>query len=66
MEGWKQEWYKLVDQFGYEALAETIVSILLEKSNIETETPFTFVGYNLDRVNVHRFDRTVCVSNDFS
>lgn len=65
-EKWKDgsKWYKL-DQFGYEALAETIVSILLEKSNIETETPFTFVRYNLDRVNVHRFDRTVCVSNDF-
>ena len=60
-EKWKDgsKWYKL-DQFGYEALAETIVSILLEKSNIETETPFTFVRYNLDRVNVHRFDRTVC------
>lgn len=65
-EKWKdgKKWYKL-DQFGYEALSETIVSMLLEKSNIETETPFTFVRYNLDRVNVHRFDRTVCVSNDF-
>ncbi len=65
-EKWKDgnKWYKL-DQFGYEALAETVVSMLLEKSNIETETPFTFVRYNLDRINVHRFDRTVCVSNDF-
>lgn len=65
-EKWKDgnKWYKL-DQFGYEALAETVVSMLLEKSNIETETPFTFVRYNLDRVNVHRFNRTVCVSNDF-
>lgn len=65
-EKWKDKgkWYKL-DQFGYEALAETVVSLLLEKSNIELETPFTFVRYNLDRVNVHRFDRTVCVSNDF-
>ena len=35
------KWYKL-DQFGYEALTETIVSKLLEKSNIESETPFSF------------------------
>ena len=31
-------WYK-IDQFGYEALAETLISILLERSNIETDTP---------------------------
>ena len=37
-------WYKL-DQFGYEALAETVVSVLLEQSNLETDTPFTFVSY---------------------
>ena len=28
------QWYKL-DQFGYEALSESLISILLEKSNIE-------------------------------
>jgi len=39
-------WYKL-DQFGYEALSETLMSVLLEKSNIETDTPFTFVRYNI-------------------
>ena len=33
------KWYKL-DQFGYEALTETIISKLLEKSNIESDTPF--------------------------
>ncbi|MCH5184564.1 MAG: hypothetical protein J1F64_00420 [Oscillospiraceae bacterium] len=36
------KWYKL-DQFGYEALSETLISKLLEKSNIEKDTPFTFV-----------------------
>ena len=35
-------WYKL-DQFGYEALAETAVSLFLERSNVETGTPLTFV-----------------------
>ena len=40
-------WYKL-DQFGYEALAETAVSVLLERSNLETEMPFTFVRYRME------------------
>ena len=35
------KWYKL-DQFGYEALTETVISKLLEKSNIESDTPFSF------------------------
>ena len=35
-------WYKL-DQFGYEGLAETVISRLLEHSSIETDTPFCFV-----------------------
>ena len=30
-------WYKL-DQFGYEALTETLISRLLERSNIEQDT----------------------------
>ena len=34
-------WYKL-DQFGYESLAETLVSQLLCQSNIEQDTPFKF------------------------
>ena len=32
-------WYKL-DQFGYEALAETFASMILEHSTIEQDTPF--------------------------
>ena len=41
-EKWKDgnRWYKL-DQFGYEALAESAVSCFLEQSNIETDNPFT-------------------------
>ncbi len=57
-------WYKL-DMFGYESLTETVCSELLEKSNIEKETPFTFVRYNMTKVNVHGKDRTGCVSKNF-
>ena len=41
-EKWKDgnRWYKL-DQFGYEALAESAVSCFLEQSNIETDTSIT-------------------------
>ena len=58
------KWYKL-DQFGYEALTETIVSKLLEKSNIESETPFTFVRYEPERLHVHGRVRTGCTSKNF-
>lgn len=58
-------WYKL-DQFGYEGLAETLVSMLLERSAIETDTPFRFVRYQMERMYVHGFDRTGCSSPDFS
>lgn len=57
-------WYKL-DQFGYEALAETLISSLLEKSNIETDTPFAFVRYHMERLRVHGRERTGCVSQNF-
>jgi len=57
-------WYKL-DQFGYEALAETLISVLLEKSNIETDSPFTFVRYRMDRMSVRGRVRNGCVSNNF-
>lgn len=57
-------WYKL-DQFGYEALAETLISQLLEKSNIETDTPFTFVRYQMEKLHVHGRERTGCVSENF-
>ena len=42
-EKWLEDnrWYKL-DQFGYEALAETFTSLFLERSNIESDTPFHF------------------------
>ena len=57
-------WYK-VDQFGYEALAETFISRILEISNIEKETPFTFVRYDIEKVTVHSVERTACVSENF-
>ena len=57
-------WYKL-DQFGYESLAETVISELLEESNIESDTPFTFVRYGMARLNVHGRERTGCVSRNF-
>lgn len=57
-------WYKL-DQFGYEALAEAFTAALLERSNIERDTPFTFVRYRMERMNVHGRDRTGCSSESF-
>lgn len=57
-------WYKL-DQFGYEGLAETLVSILLERSTIERDTPFRFVRYQMEQLHVHEFDRAGCSSPDF-
>lgn len=57
-------WYKL-DQFGYEGLAETVISRLLEHSSIETDTPFRFVRYRMERMNVHGRDRNGCSSEDF-
>ena len=55
-------WYKL-DQFGYEALAETLTSRLLEKSNIEADTPFTFVRYQMERLSVHGRERNVTLGS---
>ena len=49
------KWYKL-DQFGYEALSEVMTSRILERSNIETETPFTFVRYEMQKVKVHKLE----------
>lgn len=65
-EKWLEDgrWYKL-DQFGYEALAETAASALLERSNIETETPFRFTRYRMERLNVHGRERTGCSSENF-
>ena len=58
------KWYK-IDQFGYEALTETLISKLLEKSNIESDTQFSFVRYEMERLNVHGRDRTGCSSENF-
>lgn len=57
-------WYKL-DQFGYEALAETVISMLLEKSNLETGLSFPFVRYSMERLWVHGRERTGCSSKNF-
>lgn len=58
------KWYKL-DQFGYEALAETVTSMLLAHSNIETDTPFCFTRYHMERLFVHGRERTGCSSHNF-
>lgn len=57
-------WFKL-DQFGYEALAETFTSLLLEHSSMERDTPFRFTRYRMERLHVHGRDRTGCSSADF-
>ena len=57
-------WYKL-DQFGYEALAEVFTSMLLAQSNIETDTPFRFTRYEMERLLVHGRERTGCSSENF-
>jgi len=57
-------WYKL-DQFGYEALAETVISFLLENSNIEKDTQFTFVRYLMEKMHVRGMERNGCVSINF-
>lgn len=57
-------WYKL-DQFGYEALTEAVTSEILEKSNIESDTPFKFVRYSIEKVNVHNAERVACTSPNF-
>ncbi|MBQ9530521.1 MAG: hypothetical protein IJR70_00465 [Eubacterium sp.] len=57
-------WYK-VDQFGYEALTEVLTSEMLNKSNIESETPFSFVRYKMEKVSVHGVERTACISKNF-
>ncbi len=57
-------WYKL-DQFGYEALAETVACALLSYSNIEKDYPFTFVRYKMEKLHVHGQERTGCSSQNF-
>ena len=57
-------WYKL-DQFGYEALAETLISQLLELSNCEKDYPFRFTRYRMERFTAHGIERTGCSSANF-
>lgn len=57
-------WFKL-DQFGYEALSECIVSEILGYSNIDYDTPFSFVRYRMEKMNVHKRLRTGCSSRNF-
>lgn len=57
-------WYKL-DQFGYEALAETLISQLLELSNCEKDYPFRFTRYQMERITAHGIERTGCSSANF-
>lgn len=57
-------WYKL-DQFGYEALAEVFTSQLLEYSNMEAAFPFTFVRYQMERLQVHGRERTAAAAGIF-
>ena len=58
------KWHKL-DRLGYESLAETVISELLNESNVEKDTPFSFVRYGMTRLSVHGRERTGCVSNNF-
>lgn len=60
----EDRWYKL-DQFGYEGLAETAISLLLEETGLETATPFTFVRYRMERLRVHGRERVGCSSGNF-
>ncbi|MBO5009039.1 MAG: hypothetical protein J6D26_09400 [Clostridia bacterium] len=58
------KWYK-VDQFGYEALSEALISALLCKSKQKNNTSFHFVRYYPEKVIVHGRERVSCVSDSF-
>lgn len=64
-EKWREgdRWYKL-DLFGYEGLAETVTSSLLQKTNV-TDLGFRFVPYQMERLEVYRRLRTGCSSPNF-
>ncbi len=70
--GSQEKWYdpatdcwNKADLYGYEGFAEALVSVLLEKSNIEKETPFTFVRYSPQKFNIRGANRTGCSSKNF-
>lgn len=56
-------WYKL-DLFGYEGLAETVISSLLAKTDVEA-LGFRYVTYRMERLEVHRRTRNGCSSANF-
>lgn len=56
-------WYKL-DLFGYEGLAETVTSQLLQQTNID-ELGFRYVTYRMERMEAHRRIRNGCSSPNF-
>lgn len=58
------QWVK-IDQFGYEALSEVVVSRVLGYSNIEDELGFTYVKYSMGKYKVHNHERIGCVSENF-
>lgn len=64
-EKWREgdRWYKL-DLFGYEGLAETVTSSLLQKTNV-ADLGFRFVPYQMEQLEVHRRLRTGCSSPNF-
>lgn len=64
-EKWREgdRWYKL-DLFGYEGLAETVTSSLLQKTNV-VDLGFRFVPYQMERLKAHRRLRTGCSSPNF-
>ncbi len=64
-EKWRENgrWYKL-DLFGYEGLAETVLSTLLRQTNVEA-LGFRYVPYRMERLEVHRRVRSGCSSPDF-
>ena len=53
-------WYKL-DEFGYEALSETVISEMLKNF----EPVFPFVQYHMQKINVHNKILTGCCSENF-
>lgn len=59
----KNRWYKL-DRTGYEALSEAFVSAVLNLS-FKAETPFEFVPYRIERLNIHGVERVGCSSANF-
>ena len=56
-------WYKL-DLFGYEGLAEAVISALLAQTNTDA-LGFRYVTYRMERLEVHGHTRNGCSSANF-